>query len=175
MIGNARNGYLGENGWYNHNMPCFNLKEVFGVNVLEAWSNVEPKISFNHKEYDGHWHKERLDIVQDSVEILGRFWDDTPAVTLNNYGEGKALYFATHPDVAYIENNSFLMWDVLDKVFADLYIEPYIKVDYVNRNVKEIDVHSLMHGDKEFLIITNYVNRKHKNFFNSDKKMCGLK
>lgn len=170
LIGNARNGYLGENGWYNHNMPCFNLKEVFGVNVLEAWSNVEPKISFNHKEYDGHWHKERLDIVQDSVEILGRFWDDTPAVTLNNYGEGKALYFATHPDVAYIENNSFLMWDVLDKVFADLYIEPYIKVDYVNRNVKEIDVHSLMHGDKEFLIITNYVNRKHKNFFNSDKK-----
>lgn len=170
LIGTARTGYLGKNGWYNHGIPCFNLEEVFGISAKEVWSDVKPKISYHQKEYDGHWHQEKIEIVQETVNVLGRFWDDSPAVTLNKYGKGRAIYFATHPDVAYLENNSYLMWDILDEVFCDSDIEPYIKVDYVNRKAKEIDVHSLVNGDKELLIITNYISKKQQGFFNNNMK-----
>ncbi|WP_066501186.1 beta-galactosidase [Abyssisolibacter fermentans] len=166
LIGAARLGMLGKYGWYNHKMPCFDLMNTFGVEVTEVVSNTNPNITYNHKSYTGHWHKESLELKKDDVNVLARFNNDTPAVTLNNHGKGRAIYIATHPEVAYLEDNSYLLWDLIDS----LNIKPQLKLDYSNRKDKEVDAHYLEGENEDWIIITNYVNQKHSGFFNNDKK-----
>lgn len=38
LIGTARMGMLGCHGWYNHQMPCFELQKAFGIDAREAYS-----------------------------------------------------------------------------------------------------------------------------------------
>lgn len=170
LIGSPRCGMLGENGWYNHSVPCFNLINAFGIRVNETISNTNPNVSFNNKNYLGHWHKEVISVNSDKVQILGRFNDDLPAVTLNAFGKGYALFFATHGDVAYMKNGSYLMWDVLDKVFPLVNMEQKLCAYYTNRKHKEIDCHYLDGDDYGYIIITNYVGEDHPSFFINGEK-----
>lgn len=171
LIGTARCGMLGKNGWYNHKIPCFNLQNVFGVNAVEVWSKGKYKATYKGKNYDCYWHKEKLQILNKNLKVLARFYDDTPVATVNNYGKGKALYFGTHADAAYLENNSFLMWDVLDDVLKEKSIKPRIKTEYTNRIQREIETHSLSYGNEEMIIVTNYVNpERQSSFFIKGKK-----
>jgi len=170
LIGTARCGMLGKHGWYNHKIPCFNLADTFGVDSYDVYANTHANVSYKMKNYKGYWHKEVVKVTNDNIKILARFNDDSPAVTMNNYGEGTAIYFATHPDVAYLEENSYLLWDIIDDIFEAKGIKPKVQVEYTNRMNKEIDAHYLK-GDKEaFLIITNYVGKNHSGFFVNGEK-----
>ncbi|MFD3157858.1 beta-galactosidase [Haloimpatiens sp. FM7330] len=173
LIGTARCGMIGEHGWYNHKIPCFNLQNVFGVNAVEVWAKGDYKATYKNKNYDCYWHKERLDILDENVNVIARFFDDTPAATVNKFGKGTAIYFATHADAAYLEKQSYLMWDIIDDIFKQEKIRPYIYTEYTNRIQKEVDVHSLKNEEKEMLIITNYVNSNRINsfFINGKKKI----
>ncbi|WP_458788396.1 beta-galactosidase trimerization domain-containing protein, partial [Vallitalea sediminicola] len=75
---------------------------------------------------------EILQINDKNVDILARFNDDKPAVTINNYGKGQAVYFATHPDVAYLEEKSYLLWDIIDDILLPKGLGPKISVIYTN-------------------------------------------
>uniref|UniRef100_UPI00272B37EF beta-galactosidase trimerization domain-containing protein n=1 Tax=Vallitalea guaymasensis TaxID=1185412 RepID=UPI00272B37EF len=170
LIGTARCGMLGQYGWYNHKIPCFDLSDVFGVEAIEVEAGINSNVSYDMKKYTGYWHKEVLQINDKNVDILARFNDDKPAVTINDYGKGQAVYFATHPDVAYLEEKSYLLWDIIDDILLPKGLSPKISVDYTNRSVKEIDVHYLSNEKEEYLIITNYVNKKHSGFFINGEK-----
>ncbi|WP_105615598.1 beta-galactosidase [Vallitalea okinawensis] len=175
LIGTARCGMLGEYGWYNHQIPCHSLQDVFGIDAMEVYANTHPGISYKMKNYRGYWHKEVLKVKNDAVTILAHFHDDGPAVTANDYGRGQAIYFATHPDVAYLEEGDYLLWDVLEEVLGKKEIKPCVEVDYTNRNAKEVDVHYLTYGDEGMLIVTNYVNKQHSGFFINNKKKIRVK
>lgn len=175
LIGTARCGMLGKYGWYNHQIPCFDLLNVFGIEVEETIANINPNITHQMKNYRGHWHKEVLRINDDDVKILARFNDDRPAVTKKTYGKGKAIYFATHPEVAYLEDNSLLVSEVLKNFMEEEDIKPIVELEYTNRQVKEIDAHILENEHSAFLFITNYVNQSHGNFFTNGLKNVRLK
>ncbi|WP_087017626.1 beta-galactosidase [Thaumasiovibrio subtropicus] len=177
LVGSARCGMLGRNGWYNTDIPCHDLQSVFGIHAFDAYANVKPIVSFKGHNYPGHWHKEEITPLAEDVEVLGRFIDDSPAITLNQYGQGQALYFGTHADVAHLEDNSRLMWDVLRYVFEKNAIQPTLHLDYVNRKDKEIDGHWLTlkpeatrDADYGVVMVTNYVREDFTSFFIGGKK-----
>ncbi len=174
LIGTARCGMLGDKGWYNHQNPCFDLVDVFGVEVKEIIANVTPTITYNMKNYKGHWHKEVL-AIKETTKILARFSDDQPCVTLNHYGKGQALYFGTHPDVAYIENGSELGYDLIKNFMTTHAIKPKIELEYANPQVKEIDGHLLENDTNALLILTHYINQSHSGFFNNKTKSVRVK
>ena len=170
LVGTARCGMLGEHGWYNHKIPCFTLGKTFGVEAIEVEAKVNPEISIGRKTFSGHWHREKLSLLSDKTEILGRYADDTPAVTLNHFGEGMAIYFGTHPEVAYLEEGSLLLDTVMDRVMGDLGLRPLVELDYAGQKVKEIDAHLLMGNQMDYLILTAYVPRQHTGFYPQGKK-----
>ncbi|MBA5851823.1 beta-galactosidase [Clostridium sp. cel8] len=175
LIGTARCGMLGKYGWYNHEIPCFDLQKVFGIKVEEVTANTNPNITFNRKNYSGYWHKETIKVNSKNVETLAMFNDDKPAVTMNHYGKGLAVYFGTHCDCAYLKNKSYLLWDVLEQVLIEKNIVPKLVLDYSNVRDKEIDGHYLENKDNGFVFITNYVSKKHQDFFINGKKSISVK
>lgn len=170
LIGTPRCGRLGQYGWYNHQVPCFNLSDVFGIKVENTYAKTDPNVTFNNKNYSGFWHKEVISTHSDDIKVLARFNDDLPAVTLNPYGKGFGLFFATHGDMAYLNNHSYLLWDIIDDILVNKGIEPKLSLDYTNRKYKEIDGHYLESNDKGYIFITNYVTKDHPNFFINGKK-----
>ncbi|MEG1947158.1 MAG: beta-galactosidase [Lachnospiraceae bacterium] len=169
LIGTARLGMLGEHGWYNHQMPCFSLGKVFGIDAREVISNVTPNITYRRKEYKGYWHQELLKITEPKVEVLARFSDDLPAVTQNNYGKGKAIYFGTHPDVAYLEEKSYLLWDILDEVLSKAKIVPQVELFFSQQHVREFDGSLLLGEEKGYLIITSSFTEKYSYSSNKNR------
>ena len=160
VIGTARMGMLGRHGWYNHCMPCFALQKVFGIDALEAYSAVTPEITYQRKIYQGSWHKEILRLTEPDVEVLARFEDDLPAVTRHKYGKGAAVYFATHPDAAWLENESYLLWDILDRMLPEIGVFPKVELFFSQRHLREFDG-NLIEGEKEgYLIITSSFTKK---------------
>ncbi len=170
LIGTARCGMLGEYGWYNHQIPCFKLGETFGISAFDAYSNTHPQITYRMKPYKGYWHKEEVKVISDNVKVIARYNDDSPAVTIHTHGEGSAIYFGTHPDVAYLEENSYLLWDILDDVFEKADIRPMIQLNYTNEKYNEIDAHYLQGEGADYMIVTNYANKNHGGFFNGQEK-----
>ncbi len=161
LIGTARLGMLGTHGWYNHRMPCFELEKVFGIDAREAVSNVTPRITYKRKIYKGCWHQEKIHIEEPDVEVLARFGDDTPAVTSHKYGKGKAFYFATHPDAAYLTEQSYLLWDILAEILPESGVLPKVEIFFSEQQVREFDG-SLMLGEKEaFLLVTSSFTGKY--------------
>ena len=155
IIGTARMGMLGKHGWYNHQMPCAALQKVFGIDAREVCSGVTPEITYQRKVYQGGWHKEILRLLEKDVEVLARFEDDLPAVTRHAYGKGTAVYFATHPDAAWLENASYLLWDILDRILPELGIYPKVELFFSQRHLREFDG-NLIEDEKEgYLIITS--------------------
>lgn len=155
IIGTARMGMLGKHGWYNHQMPCAALQKVFGIDAREACSGVTPEITYQRKVYQGSWHKEILRLLEKDVEVLARFEDDLPAVTRHAYGKGTAVYFATHPDAAWLENASYLLWDILDRILPESGIYPKVELFFSQQHLREFDG-NLIEDEKEgYLIITS--------------------
>lgn len=174
LIGTARCGMLGENGWYNHQVPGHQLADTFGISVRETDKNMTPNITYKNKNYKGYWHKEGLE-VKENVTVLARFNDDQPAVTKNYYGKGVAIFFATHPDAAYLEESSYLLWDVLDDELKEHGIKSDLEIEYTNRLYKEIDGHVLYGKEKAYIILTNYVTKNHSGFFINNQKKVRIK
>lgn len=155
LVGTARLGMLGTYGWYNHKMPCFGLQEVFGIDAREAVSDVMPDITFKRKNYKGYWHKENLKIWNHQVQVMARFSDDMPAVTRNHYGKGQAIYFATHPDAAYLEESSSLLGDILIPVLEEKGVRSQVELYFSQQHFREVDG-AVLNGEKEsFLIVTS--------------------
>lgn len=170
LVGGARNGMLGRYGWYNHTIPAFDLQSVFGLDAFEVEAKVNPNVSYKGDNYSGYWHKEIVKLQNEDVKVLARFNDDLPAVTINEYFAGKAIYIATHADVGYIEEDSKLLRSLMKDVLTENDIKPYVEIDYTNRKVKEIDVHALEADECTLLFVTNYATMNHSGFFSGGQK-----
>lgn len=175
LVATARCGMLEEHGWYNHQIPCHSLQRTFGVSAFDAYAGEHPNITYKMKRYVGHWHREEVKILEPSASIIARFDDDSPAVVLNRYGKGCAIYFATHPDVGMMEHKSELLCDVLSDFLQRENILPEVELEYTNRSIKEIDAHYLADEQGGLLIITNYVQKTNSGFFAGGKKSIRVK
>ncbi len=168
LVGQPRMGYQDERGWSNKQFPTGKLADVFGVNVLDITSKVTPDITYRGKNYVGEWHKENLDVK--GAKVIARFFDDKPAVTINNYKKGKAVYCATQGDIAYVKG-SHILSDVIKDVLQKDNILPRVELEYSNKMNNEIDAHVLYGKDSDMLIITVYNARNRKPLFTNGKKI----
>ncbi len=89
--------------------PANSLKDVFGVCAEETDSlpeGITNSVQYNSKEYTV---KDICDILNvNGAEVLGEyqadFYKNTPAVTVNNYGKGKAYYVSFGNDGDFFED-----------------------------------------------------------------------
>ncbi len=72
LIGTARCGMTGTHGWYNQCVPPFELREVFGVRVLETEAGSDPELTMDGQNYKGYWHKEKL-LLSEGTEVTAGF------------------------------------------------------------------------------------------------------
>lgn len=173
LIGEPRLGYVDGKGWYNHSWPGAGLDSVFGTKALGIKSNCTPKITYKKKNYGGCWHKEQV-LVSDG-EVLAKFYDDLPAVVKKEHGKGMGLYFGTHAFRAFLESDSYLAWDVLEKELRKKGIEPELQIDYTNRENREIEGHFLHGASESMLIITSYLRDGRQGFFGKKGKHIAVK
>ena len=167
LFATAKNGYINEQGWYTYNRPVGNLKETFGIEVVEIEQKTLP-VTVNGRTYQGYWHQEKINKV--GAEEIATYTTDEPAVTINSRGEGWGVYITTHPDVGYIEEDSFLLWELIDKVSQRTGLQPEMSLEYAGRKHREIDFHRLKSNQKseEMIIFTNY--SADSDFFVAGKK-----
>ncbi|RKX43176.1 MAG: beta-galactosidase, partial [Verrucomicrobia bacterium] len=130
------------------------LSEVLGLKVeefeaMKPYVNNSLVVSDPASDISGEF-KARLwcDILQlDTAEPLAAyghdFFEGTPALTVNNYGKGRAYYVATLPD------NDFLR-QFLKQVCADQGVEPVVEAP---RNVEAV-IRS--NEDNEYLFVMNH-------------------
>ncbi|GAB4546269.1 MAG: hypothetical protein Kow0063_40660 [Anaerolineae bacterium] len=107
LIGFAKCGMLNEKSWTWHERPG-GLTGVFGVREtriaraervtlvpspdMEIFEGVSGPL-------EGYWHRQDF-ALDEGVQVLARYEDGKPAVTLNRYGLGQAILFGTHFDAA---------------------------------------------------------------------------
>lgn len=85
------------NQWYNTPLPG-NLTDIFGVKTHEFYSHPSPlKGSIDGTEFKTSIHSYEV-LEPSTAEVLARFTNvegAPPAVTVNRFGKGKAIYVAT--------------------------------------------------------------------------------
>ena len=103
----AKAAMLDGRGWYWHRRPGGGLDEVFGaretrIDVVEGPVRVDvpagPQLpGWSGGTVSGAWHRQALETS--TAEVIGRFEDGTPALTVARHGDGTAWLAGTHLDV----------------------------------------------------------------------------
>jgi hypothetical protein len=103
----AKCGMLDQRSWYWHDRPG-GLTGLFGatetcITRAEAVTLApEPNAQLFagiSKPLQGHWHRQDFALDGDA-QVLARYPDGAPAVTLKQHGPGSAVLFGTHFDIA---------------------------------------------------------------------------
>ncbi|MGD9148602.1 MAG: beta-galactosidase trimerization domain-containing protein, partial [Anaerolineae bacterium] len=103
----AKCGMLDDRSWYWRDRPG-GLTDLFGATetcitkaeaVTLAPEPNTPVFDGISKPLRGHWHRQDFALDGDA-EVLARYPDGAPGVTLKQHGQGRALLFGTHFDIA---------------------------------------------------------------------------
>jgi beta-galactosidase GanA len=107
LIAFAKCGMLDDKSWTWHDRPG-GLTKLFGAKETRIAKSdavmLEPPprtVIFEGVSgpLEGHWHRQDFDLGGGAL-VLARYEDGAPATTLNHYGDGRAVLFGTHFDVA---------------------------------------------------------------------------
>lgn len=142
--------------------PAKNLKEVFGIwneEIDTLYPSETTTIKFNNKDYTGKDYSEL--IHTNTAEVLAvyqtEFYAGLPALTVNNYGKGKAYY------QAFRDTGSF--WnDVLEMILDELNIKPNLP-DILPEGVTS---HKRVADGITYLFVENYSENRVENIFLGD-------
>jgi len=129
------------------------LAELCGVKVKEYCSlpiDLDNEIQFSINDFPSTSHPAEVwcDLLQSKgAKVIARYTQDyfagTPAITLNDYGEGKAVYMGTMGKPSLFE--TFAGW-LLDKVG----VKPTLLVP------KEVEVGERWQGDRRIIFLLNH-------------------
>jgi len=143
-------------GMVNENDLCYlggfpggELKEVFGIwneEIDTLYPGEVNYLSYNGKNYELCDYAERIHLQ--GASPLGRYESDfyagEPAITVNDYGKGKAYYIAAR-------DSGELKSEIIESIIKDLSIERNIK------NAPEgVTAHSREDEDYKYVFIENY-------------------
>ena len=156
VVGSASCSMLDERGWYHHQLPMPGLREVFGLNVRSVERSDDIDVRFEGQGHAGYLQRETIEPDADT-EILARFGDGHPAVTLHHYGAGYGLYLATQASAAYWACDSELLKAVSRAVLPRLGIGPRIAFDAAGLNKREVDLHLLVGERRATVLITKHI------------------
>ena len=136
-------------------LPCGKLKEVFGIwneeiDTLYPGDSNSVQMS-NGKEYKAVDYCELIHLQ--GAEALAKYTTDFykgyPAVTVNNYGKGKAYYIAFRDE-----------GDFTDYIVEDIVKNCKITSSFDGELPNGITVQSRTDGENEFVFIQNYTGKE---------------
>jgi beta-galactosidase GanA len=110
-------------------VPGFGLAEVFGVRRTEVVTH--PKVgefpidtarpvthSIDGRDMQTCWQEEWL--APDGAEVIGSWPGGQPAVTVNRYGKGKAVYIGSSATLAYSHNEDPALLELYRRLTAEI-------------------------------------------------------
>lgn len=159
FIGSARLSYMTSEGWYRY--PIFGniLGSVLGIKMGEVEAHVNPVIYYKDKIVNGYWHQE--DITLQGAQQVAKFENGYPAVTINKYKKGIAIYFATHIGNDVVNGNNNIMEEILNDLVT---IDPMVEINYPKKFGKELDAHLLETDTEKMMIVTQYYSKSREDF-----------
>ncbi len=161
FIASARFGYLNKIGWYQRVMPNPALVDITGFKMVDCHVKKEiPIIDGKNIAYGSH-HQETIEIDED-VDVIAKFENNTPAVTVKRTNGGKFVYIATQFGLANLKNSKIST--IIDKVID---LKPLSTIKQSRFDEKVADAHLLVNEDKAWVIVTNYLNT------NQQKELSG--
>jgi hypothetical protein len=159
LVAFAKCGMLNEKSWLWHDRPG-GLTELFGVKETHLAKSddtlllPEPGLGLFKGvagPLPGYWHRQDFALAE-GAHLLARYEDGAPAVTLNHYGQGRAILFGTHFDAA------ALPAEATDhrRVLANLAELAGIERPFQMEAPALVDGHLLTHDDERLFIIANH-------------------
>ncbi|WP_138755525.1 beta-galactosidase [Paenibacillus sinopodophylli] len=165
-----------EDGTHSYQVPGYGFDEVFGIretwihsieNLDHSYHNVtvqsKQKIPLNSAlGYDpaqGSYYKTEIELLRD-VRVAATFSEDSSAaVTVADYGKGRAVWIGTLLGASYWQEEDRSTLEFLGKIMEEeLGLEPYVKV---HGGQARADVLEWKHDGEEgaFLFVHNTTNR----------------
>lgn len=150
VVAFAKCGMLNEKSWYWHDRPgglchVFGAREVCISKSDDVILRPEPDAEM-FRDVDGplagYWHRQEF-VLADDTQVLARYEDGLPAVTTHSYGQGRAVLFGTHFDVAAMNPNALGH----HRVFANLAQLAGVQRQWSIEGNPLLDGHLLEFGD----------------------------
>ena len=149
--------------WWSKIVPGYGLNEVFGVKRnkvktadYEGEKFTDTKKPCHHtilgKEYKTCNFIEELEVSKGSnADIIGEWPNGTPAVSINNYGKGKAVYIGSSAYYAYSNNEEAPLLDLYKQLTAKIK-----RPAWTDSNKTHVRI--LKNGSKRIYFVFNYYN-----------------
>ncbi len=156
LIAFARCAALTEAGWYHHHLPIPGLREAFGLAQIEPDALGTPILDLEGQAVQGAFHRDLIQ-PEPNTEVLARFTDGWPAITLAQRGKGAGLYIATRADAGYLKPEGAWLKSLLAVVLERLAIRPRVCISYQQQGERTLDHHLLEGSGRSTLLIANYL------------------
>lgn len=157
VVADALCGYFLENGWGSEVVPGNGLDEMFGCKVLEYDYSLNTKVFCKEElkqiQFNSKFVKEK--IVLNGARPIGYFENGAPAVTIHNYGEGWAIYFATSLFMHEKENSPFVVKTIMDYMMETAGVLNEIHVT-VSGNAANVEGRVLRKDQDALVIVMNH-------------------
>ena len=155
VIGFARCGSLTERGWYAPQLPMPELGDLFGLTKIRPSTLNGLTIEWKGQSYQG-WLNRDIVETRPTTEILARFTDGHPAVTLAKCGDGYGVYIATQGDAGNLIDGGHILSAVLAELELRLKVVPHIMMGNRSPRPNGIDPHFLDTPTQSMILFTNY-------------------
>ena len=129
--------------------PAEDVDIVFENDAAHLWSTSE--------KLAGYWHRQDF-VVDDDVEILGRFKDGKPAATRHQVGNGWAYAFGTHLDIAARKHDEDNYQEFWAKLLDEHGVRPPLRI----QGDELLDGHLLIRDDQTICIVANHSSEHQK-------------
>ena len=158
LIAFSRFATLNVNGWVHFDLPLPGLSKIFGIESIEADTLGNQQIEFLEDIFEGEMNRDLLNIT-DKTEVLARFTDGNPAVTLARLGEGFGVYISTQADIGYLNDPSHnILGEIIREINQLKNFQPYFKITGEFSRSKGIDPHILETEKKTIILFSNYLD-----------------
>lgn len=152
-----------EHGYCSSVLPGQGLHNLFGVTSDRVDSFKNSFFVWNKQKIPAGIHQQKIKIV--SAKKLAGYPDSSPAVTVNNYGKGKAVVIGTYPGMTYCRTGDKRISDFLKGLIRLLGISPLVSSN--DSNVKA-RFHRGNAGD--YLYVLNCGRQQKKTMLEISKK-----
>ncbi len=160
LVAFAKCAMLDGRSWYWRDRPGAGLASLFGVRerLIQMTDSVALLPESNTELFDGvagpldgHWHRQDF-VLADDVDVLARYPDGQPAVSVRAHGAGRAVAFGTHFDVATLLSDD----SQHNRVYTNLARMAGVERPFLLNGDAHLDGHLLARGDERLFIVANH-------------------